>query len=136
MDHVTSEVRSANMRAIRSKDMRPELIVRKLVHCMGYRYRLHRRDLPGCPDLVFPSRKKMIFVHGCFWHQHSSKDCALVRKPRSNKVYWLPKLDRNVRRDKEHQEALKKAGWKVLIVWECEITKGGQLDTRLRNFLV
>ena len=95
MDHVTPDVRSANMRAIRSKDMKPELIVRRLVHGMGYRYRLHRQDLPGRPDLVFPSRKKLIFVNGCFWHQHDEKDCKLVRKPKSNQAYWLPKLERN-----------------------------------------
>ena len=134
-DRVTPAVRSANMRAIRSKGMKPEMIVRKLVHRMGFRYRLHRHDLPGRPDLVFPSRKKVIFMHGCFWHQHSNKDCKLVRKPSSNTDYWLPKLERNVTRDREHHRALCEAGWEVLVVWECELRNDEQLESRLRRFL-
>ena len=115
--------------------MKPEMTVRKLVHGMGYRYRLHRHDLPGRPDLVFSSRKKIIFVHGCFWHQHGKKNCKLVRRPKSNKEYWLPKLERNVERDKEHQWALEKEGWDVMVVWECEVGEGEQIGRRLRSFL-
>ena len=114
MDRITSEERSANMRAIRSKDMKPEMTVRKLVHRMGYRYRLHRHDLPGRPDLVFSSRKKVIFVHGCFWHQHSDLGCNIVRWPCSNLEYWEPKLRGNQERDRKHHEQLYKAGWQVL----------------------
>ena len=135
MGGVTSEVRSANMRAIRSKDMKPEMAVRKLLHRLGYRYRLHRHDLPGRPDLVFSSRRKVIFVHGCFWHQHRKKDCKLVRKPKSNTDYWLPKLERNVKRDRKHRKSLKKEGWDVLVIWECEVKKGERLGRQLQKFL-
>ena len=135
MDRVTPEVRSANMRAIRSKDMKPEMIVRKLVHRMGYRYRLHRHDLPGRPDLVFPSRRKVIFVNGCFWHQHDDKDCNLVRKPKSNQEYWLPKLERTVVRDRENWAALERQGWDVLVVWECMVTQRDSLEILLSTFM-
>lgn len=135
MDRVTPEVRSANMRAIRSKDMKPEMIVRKLIHGMGYRYRLHRHDLPGRPDLVFPSRKKVIFVNGCFWHQHDAEDCKLVRKPKSNQAYWLPKLERTVVRDRENWHALKRDSWDMLVVWECMLTNVHELEAFFRNFL-
>ena len=115
--------------------MKPEMIVRKLVHGMGYRYRLHRHDLPGRPDLVFPSRKKLIFVNGCFWHQHDEKDCKLVRKPKSNQAYWLPKLERTVLRDRENWHALEREGWDVLVVWECMVKKGDELGVLLRAFI-
>ncbi|WP_084299085.1 very short patch repair endonuclease [Bradyrhizobium sp. WSM1743] len=109
---------SAQMRRIRKTDTRPELLVRKLAHRLGHRFRLHRRDLPGTPDLVFPSKRKIILVHGCFWHQH---DCSLGRRqPQSNRDYWLPKLARNVVRDKSVQRELACLGWAVLVVWECE----------------
>lgn len=123
------------MRAIRSKDMRPELIVRRLVHGLGYRYRLHRHDLPGRPDLVFPARRKVIFVHGCFWHQHRDPVCCLAHKPRSNRTYWLPKLERNARRDVEHLSALAGAGWDVLVIWECEVKKDTDLAQQICTFL-
>src|SRR5215472_3891233 len=109
--------RSQMMAAVRSKNTAPEMRVRRLAHSMGYRYRLHRRDLPGTPDLVFPSQKKIIFVHGCFWHQHG---CPGSHMPRSNEAYWAPKLERNRTRDAEHLEALKAAGWRCLVLWECE----------------
>jgi len=134
-DRVSQDTRSANMRAIRSKGMKPEMLVRKLVHGMGYRYRLHRHDLPGRPDLVFPSRQKVIFVHGCFWHQHSAKGCKLTRTPKSNKNYWLPKLQRNVERDARHREALESMGWGVLVVWECQLGDEIALAKCLRAFL-
>jgi DNA mismatch endonuclease, patch repair protein len=124
--------RSANMRAIRSKDMRPELAVRSLVHKLGYRFRLHRKELPGKPDLVFLSRRKVIFVHGCFWHAH---DCKISHAPKSNLQYWGPKLERNRARDKKNVEVLAEQGWKTLIVWECEVGDTEGLSRRLAGFL-
>lgn len=123
------------MRAIRSKGMKPELAVRRLVHAMGYRYRLHRHDLPGRPDMVFPGRRKIIFVHGCFWHQHPDLDCKLAHRPRSNLEYWGPKLQRNQERDSAHREQLAELGWDVLVIWECEIKAGNALAERIREFL-
>lgn len=123
VDVVTPARRSEIMSHIRAKDMVPEMAVRKLVHAMGYRYRLHRRDLPGNPDLVFSSKNKVIFVHGCFWHQHESKSCKITRKPKSNLDYWLPKLERTKQRDKQNQQKLNNSGWDVLVVWECEMEK-------------
>ncbi len=121
------------MRRIRKTDTKPELAVRRLAHGMGYRYRLNRRDLPGTPDLVFSSRRKVIFVHGCFWHQH---DCRLGQKqPSTNRDYWLPKLTRNVERDAENQTRLAQLGWEALIVWECEIKNTSVLRDRIRAFL-
>ena len=129
----TPEALSDHMRRIRKTDTKPELAVRRLVHGMGYRYRLHRRDLPGTPDLVFPLRRKVIFVHGCFWHQH---DCRLGQKqPSTNRDYWLPKLTRNVERDAENQTRLAQLGWEALIVWECEIKNTSVLRDRIRAFL-
>jgi len=125
--------RSANMRAIRSKGMRPELAVRSLVHKMGYRYRLHKKDLPGRPDLVFPSRRKVIFVHGCFWHAH--KHCKAAHLPKSNLEYWGPKLERNRTRDRENIEGLNAGGWESMVVWECEVKTQDELEKRLLDFL-
>jgi len=124
--------RSANMRAIRSKDMLPELAVRSLVHRLGYRFRLHRSELPGKPDLVFPSRRKVIFVHGCFWHSH---ECKIAHVPKSNKGYWEPKLARNKARDLQNAEALKAKGWKVLVIWECKTRNERGLSGQVRRFL-
>jgi len=137
-DKISKERRSENMRRIQSKDMKPEMVIRRLVHGMGYRYRLHRTDLPGKPDLVFPSRKKVIFVHGCFWHQHGDPDCKIARRPKSNLDYWNPKLDRNVKRDTSNQAELQEMGWDHLIVWECQAR--GREDSenmaiRIANFL-
>lgn len=136
VDKLTSERRSANMARIRSKDMKPEMAVRRLVHGMGFRYRLHCRDLPGKPDLVFPARRKIIFVHGCFWHQHPDPECRDARPPRSNTDYWGPKLQRNAERDAQHQRLLEADRWRVLIVWECELKKPEPLADRLREFLL
>lgn len=124
--------RSANMRAIRSKDMKPELAVRRLVHRMGYRFRLHRHDLPGRPDMVFSSREKVIFVHGCFWHSHN---CKTAHLPKSNREYWGPKLKRNRVRDKKNVERLAASGWQCLVVWECEIGDEKVLRRRIEAFL-
>ncbi len=124
--------RSANMRAIRGKDMLPELAVRKLVYAMGYRYRLHGKGLPGKPDLVFGSRRKVIFVHGCFWHSH---DCKTAHIPKTNRAYWVPKLERNRARDEKNLAALKEQGWGALIIWECETREERGLKRRLKQFL-
>lgn len=123
------------MAAIRSKDTQPERIVRRLVTALGYRYRLHRKDLPGKPDLVFGPRRKVIFVHGCFWHLHPKSKCLDARVPKSNTAYWSPKLTRNVERDKGHRQALRKQGWRVLVVWDCETKALQALEKRLQAFL-
>jgi DNA mismatch endonuclease (patch repair protein) len=120
--------------------MKPELLVRKLSHRIGYRHRLHNKMLPGKPDLVYPGRRKVIFVHGCFWHQHSDPECKIARRPKSNLEYWEPKLNRNMERDAENQAELRRIGWDYLIVWECE-TKAAQregtevLEAKLKKFL-
>ena len=120
------------MAAVRSKNTKPEMIVRRLVHGMGYRYRIHRSDLPGKPDLVFRSKRKIIFVHGCFWHQHG---CSLSHLPKSNASYWTPKLKRNRKRDLEHLAALRSDGWRCLVLWECELTKPERILRRVSKFL-
>ncbi len=134
-DKISKSRRSANMAAIKSKDMKPEMAVRKMVHALGYRYRLHRRDLPGKPDLVFGPRRKVIFVHGCFWHMHPKETCLDARRPKSNTGYWTPKLARNVVRDSAHAAALRKFGWRVLVIWECETKDPVKLTARLTKFL-
>lgn len=121
------------MRAVKSKDTGVEMVVRRLVHSLGYRYRLHRKDLPGVPDLVFPSRRSVIFVHGCFWHQHSCSRGARI--PKTRRDYWVPKLRTNQKRDLKNQTCLSKAGWRVLVVWECETRPSSLLARRLNQFL-
>jgi len=134
VDKLTPGRRSENMRRIRSKDTAPELAVRRLCRKLGFTgYRIHRKDLPGKPDLAWIGRKIAIFVHGCFWHGH---DCAEgTRKPKSNRSYWIPKIRRNQQRDHEHVTALHQAGWKVLVVWECEIGGERRLVKRLERLL-
>jgi DNA mismatch endonuclease, patch repair protein len=122
-DRLSAEARSRIMRAIRSKNTRPEKAVREYLFAKGYRYRIHYNKLPGRPDLCFPSRKKAIFVHGCFWHQHADARCPIRGIPASNRKYWGPKLRRNKARDIENVTSLKKLGWKVLVVWECAIRR-------------
>ena len=134
-DTVTPKRRSEIMSNIRAKGMKPEMAVRRITHAMGYRYRLHRKDLPGKPDLVFPGRRKVIFVHGCFWHQHADLACKISRRPRSNQDYWLPKLERNVKRDAEHQARLTELGWDVLVIWECDVESGDGIADLIREFL-
>lgn len=107
------------MSAVRSKDTQPELIVRKLAHKLGYRFRLYRKDLPGKPDLVFPKYRVCIFLHGCFWHQH--KGCKRSARPKTNTDFWNTKLDKNVERDQRIKKQLEKLGWKVVTIWECQI---------------
>lgn len=125
--------RSGIMRAVKSRDTAPEMLVRRLVYSMGYRYRLHRKDLPGKPDLVFSSRRKVIFVHGCFWHGHTCTRGARV--PKANRDYWLTKIAKNRKRDSQHQARLEETGWRVLIIWECEIKDRPALAARLQAFL-
>lgn len=125
--------RSRIMRAVKACDTTPEMIVRRLVHSMGYRYRLHRKDLPGKPDLTFQSRRKVIFVHGCFWHGHDCKRGARV--PKTNQDYWETKIAKNRERDKRHDGDLRREGWQVLVVWECQIREPGAVAEQIKNFL-
>lgn len=133
MAQAPSEARSRTMRAVKSRDTQPEILVRRLVHGMGNRYRLHRADLPGKPDLTFPRLKKIIFVHGCFWHGHDCKRGA--RAPKENADYWATKISRNKERDVKAQEALRAMGWDVLILWECQLKDHEALNDKLAHFL-
>ena len=132
MDRLTPEHRSWVMSRIRGKDTRPELFVRRLIHAEGFRYRLHRKSLPGSPDLVFPSRRKIIFVHGCFWHQHG---CKVSKLPKTRTAYWSEKFERNRIRDEENRAELELLEWRVLVVWECETKSHDKLKARILNFL-
>jgi DNA mismatch endonuclease, patch repair protein len=126
-------VRSATMRAVHSENTRPELVVRSTLHQLGYRFRLHRSDLPGKPDIVFPGRRKVIFVHGCFWHGH---DCARgARIPKTNREYWVSKITRNKQRDLLHLSNLEACGWRALAVWECQCADSDALSHLLSRFL-
>ena len=120
------------MSRIRSKDTRPEMIVRRLAHSLGYRYRLHVRTLPGTPDLVFPARRKIINVSGCFWHMHG---CGRCRIPATRRRYWLAKLLRNKERDRQSRRALRRQGWDVLNLWECQMGNAERLERRIVQFL-
>ena len=132
-DTVSPEVRSRIMAQVKSKGMKPEMKVRRLLHGLGYRYRLHRSDLPGRPDLVFPSRRKVVFVNGCFWHKHPG--CPRVRIPATNRDYWLAKLERNRARDKRNIVLLRESGWMAMAVWECELRDLPATTDRLVAFL-
>ena len=132
-DTVSKEQRSANMSAVRSRNTGPEIRVRQIAHGLGYRFRLHRRELPGKPDIAFPGRQKVVFVHGCFWHQH--KGCPRASIPESNSEFWRNKLSRNMVRDAKQVAAIRKNGWRVLVVWECETKNERRLAARLRRFL-
>lgn len=132
-DKISPARRSANMRAVRSQNTRPEILVRQIAYGLGYRFRLHRRDLPGKPDITFPGRQKAIFVHGCFWHQH--KGCRRATIPKSNSGFWSRKLARNASRDAEQFADIKKRGWRALVVWECEIKNERRLAGKMRRFL-
>ena len=133
MDNVSRRRRSEIMGRVRAKDTGPEMRVRRLVFAMGFRYRLHDRSLPGTPDLVFRRVRKVIFVHGCFWHRHAR--CALARLPKSRREFWVPKLGGNRQRDRRNLARLRRAGWQVMVVWECEIADLPHLETRIRGFL-
>lgn len=121
------------MRQVKAKDTKPEMAVRRTIHAMGFRYALHRRDLPGNPDLVFTSRRRVIFVHGCFWHGHCCR--AGRNRPGSNQSYWIPKLDRNRARDAANRRRLKRLGWGVMVIWECQVKNQGRIEERVARFL-
>ena len=133
VDTVSPEVRSRIMAQVKSKGMKPEMKVRRLLHGLGYRYRLHRKDLPGRPDLVFPSRRKVVFVNGCFWHKHAG--CPRVRIPATNREYWVAKLERNHARDERNVALLEESGWATITVWECQLTDIEAVTERLVDFL-
>jgi DNA mismatch endonuclease (patch repair protein) len=133
VDVLTKKQRSYCMSRIRKTDTAPEIVVRKIIHNLGYRYRLYKNDLPGCPDIVLPIHRKIIFVNGCWWHSHN---CRLGhRKPKSRLDYWLPKLRANKERHIRNLRKLRNQGWKVLTVWECQICKPEKLSKRIREFL-
>ena len=132
--HKVSEQRSRNMSAIKSKNTKPEIAVRKVLHSMGYRFRLHGKDLPGSPDIVLPKYKTVIFVHGCFWHRH--ENCKYATTPKTREEFWESKFKENVIRDKSNQKKLSAIGWKIIIVWECEIKdKNLLIKDRLKGLL-
>jgi DNA mismatch endonuclease (patch repair protein) len=129
----TRAVRRRTMRAVKSKNTAPELFVRKVLHAQGYRYRLHRSDFPGCHDIVFPGRKKVMFIHGCFWHGH---DCPRgARVPKTNQDYWVPKIARNRARDAANYTRLHSLGWDILTIWECEV-KLAKTTSNIEKFLL
>lgn len=132
-DRLSPEERSSHMRLIRGRNTGPEVRVRQALHRMGYRFRLHRRGLPGSPDIVLLRKRLAIFVHGCFWHQHPG--CRLARLPKSRLDYWLPKLDRNAARDAEAVNALQEMGWRTIVIWECQTVDRDALVERLRRGL-
>jgi len=129
----TREQRSRNMAAIRGKDTKPEMIVRRIAHQLGFRFRLHRRDLPGAPDLVFPRLRRIINVHGCYWHMHDCRWGCVT--PKTNAEFWQTKRTGNVDRDKRNLAALRRDGWKVLTVWECEVKDADRIAVKITKFL-
>jgi DNA mismatch endonuclease, patch repair protein len=131
--NLSPEARSRVMQSIRKANTLPEMAVRRIIHGLGFRYRLHARELPGTPDIVLPRLRKVIMIHGCFWHQHAG--CRLAKLPRSRPEYWLPKLGRNQERDEIAQKALTVLGWSVLVIWECQIDNADQLRSKLSGFL-
>lgn len=135
MDTLTPEQRSERMSRVRGRDTKPEMRVRRVTHGLGYRYRLHRRDLPGVPDLVFQARKMIIFVHGCFWHRHPETACQLARLPKSKLDFWGPKLETNRKRDERNLALLAELGWNVLEIWGCQTKNREELKARIGEFL-
>lgn len=133
MDNFSKEQRSYIMRQVKSKDTEPEILVRSLAHRLGYRFRLHRKDLPGSPDIVFVSRRKVIFIHGCFWHGHNCPHGK--RKPKSNHEYWKRKISGNKSRDRSNRRKLRKLGWESLVIWECQLKDPEKLKKKLISFL-
>ncbi|MEA3221596.1 MAG: DNA mismatch endonuclease Vsr [Thermodesulfobacteriota bacterium] len=133
MDVFSREKRSQIMSRVSGKNTKPELVVRSLLHNMGYRFRLHRNDLPGKPDITLPKYKKIIFVHGCFWHGHI--DCPRAKRPTTNKIFWNEKLNKNIERDKITVNNLKSLGWDVLTVWTCEVKDTEKLRNKLLSFI-
>ena len=133
VDVLTKEQRSFNMSRIRNKDTRPEILVRSIVHRLGYRYALHRKDLPGHPDMVLTRHRKIIFIHGCFWHMHKCRYGKVT--PATNTKFWQTKREGNVIRDKRNLGKLRKDGWKVLVIWECQTRNSEKLISKLKKFL-
>ncbi|WP_432471793.1 very short patch repair endonuclease [Amphritea sp. HPY] len=133
MAEITDDVRRRIMQANKSKDTKPELDIRRMLHAMGARFRLHRKDLPGKPDIVLPGRKLCIFVNGCFWHQHQG--CYLASKPKTNSKYWSEKFKANKLRDKRNEHDLRDMGWRVEVIWECELDNPAKLQNRLEKLL-
>jgi len=134
-DTLTAAQRSERMSRIKGKGTKTELTVRRLVHRLGYRYRLHKKDLPGQPDMVFARHHAVIFVHGCFWHRHPDPKCSLARLPKSRLAFWQPKLDSNRERDIRVEKELKSRGWRVLVIWECQLRDSSRLETIIHEFL-
>ena len=132
-EKLNPEQRSRNMAAVKNKNTAPEIIVRKTLHRLGYRFRLHRRDLPGNPDIVLPKYRAVIFVHGCFWHGHPG--CSRASRPQTNAEFWNTKLDKNLRRDQEVQARLHALGWRVLVIWQCRTKDREQLEQQINHFL-
>jgi DNA mismatch endonuclease (patch repair protein) len=133
MDMFSPAKRSWIMKQVQSQNTKPELLVRSIAHRLGYRFRLYRRDLPGAPDLVFPARSKVVFVHGCFWHGHPCRRGA--RLPKANADYWQGKISRNKKRDQQHRRKLRKLGWSTLVLWECQLRDQQKIAARLSRFL-
>ena len=132
VDNLSPKERSRLMSRVRGKDTKPEMIVRRLAHRLGYRFRLHRRDLPGSPDLVFPGRKKVIFVHGCYWHRHNCKKSTV---PKTNVEFWRDKFLKNVERDDKNLKKTKNLGWTPLVIWQCQTENERELGQILDDFL-
>jgi len=132
MDKVSPKVRSATMQKVRSVDTKPELLVRRIIHSLGFRYRLHSTKLPGKPDIVLTRLRKIVLVHGCFWHGH---DCRPKIRPTSNIKYWHNKIEGNKARDKSNIKDLRRLGWRVLVIWECQHKDVGKLKSNLQKFL-
>ena len=132
-DHLTLEARSRNMAQVKSRDTKPERLVRSLLHRMGYRFRLHRKELSGCPDIVLPRHRKVIFVHGCFWHGHPG--CRRSGHPSTHREFWDKKIDATIARDTRNLASLEESGWKVLVVWECETRNHDSLFALLSEFM-
>jgi DNA mismatch endonuclease (patch repair protein) len=133
MDHVTQEKRSWLMSRVSSKNTKPEIAVRRLLHSLGYRFRIHYKSLRGTPDIVFTKRKKIVFIHGCFWHGHDG--CRYAKLPASRTAFWAEKMARNRERDQQVYEALERQGWKLMIVWQCELKRKDELIEKLVKFL-
>jgi DNA mismatch endonuclease (patch repair protein) len=132
-DRLTPQERSRNMSRVKGRDTKPELLVRSIVHRLGYRFRLHEKRLPGRPDVVLPRHRKVIFVHGCFWHGHAG--CRKAARPSTNREFWDKKIDGNIARDRANIRALRRAGWKVLVIWQCAMRDRGRLEKKLVKFL-
>ena len=133
MDRISRERRSWNMSRIRSKNTEPELVVRSLLHQLGFRFRVHVRRLPGCPDIVLPRLKTVVLVHGCFWHRH--QNCPFAYSPKTRKTFWQKKFDDNIKRDGRQLRALRELGWQVLVLWECQTKDSRSLCEVITNFL-